>query len=395
MPRLLILAVLAVATWAVAPSAFALNDGSDAIEIDAKEWFNTPGHKLADLKDKIVVLEFWATWCPPCRDTIPHLIELHEKYKDRGVVIISLTGEDKSEIKSFVDKMKMTYAIGTESSTSRSYGVRGIPHAYVISPGGKVFWHGHPSAGLDTSIEDALKKTPPILVKPEDKARGEKLLAEAESLLAQKQFASAIAKLKETTGIKGVFEAKATAVKKTEELEKQAASDLDALLKKPDLEAHTAAQEFVKQYEGTAAIAKAKTELERLAQTPDVRRAAIEGKFAKESAELLAQAHALYKQREFPKALALYERVAKDYPASEAGKEAAAKAGEIRADKALMAQIDKTQNTRAAAGLLRMAKSYIANHDNASAREKLEQLVKDYGDTAEATEGEKLLKTLK
>ena len=66
------------------------SDGKAAPEISAAKWFNTESFSLANNSDKIVVVEFWATWCPPCRQSIPHLKELSENYKDKNVVFVSL-----------------------------------------------------------------------------------------------------------------------------------------------------------------------------------------------------------------------------------------------------------------------------------------------------------------
>src|SRR4051812_39785410 len=67
--------------------------GDAAPEIKAAAWLNSEALTLAQLNKKVVVVEFWATWCPPCRKSIPHLIEMNDKYKDKGVVIIGLTDE--------------------------------------------------------------------------------------------------------------------------------------------------------------------------------------------------------------------------------------------------------------------------------------------------------------
>jgi len=108
-----------------------------APEIQAAYWLNTDPLRLADLRGKIVVLEFWATWCPPCRTTIPHLIKMYEAYKDKGVVFVSLTNEPREKVEPFVKKMNMPYPIGGGSPSGRAYGVQGIPHAFIIAPSGE------------------------------------------------------------------------------------------------------------------------------------------------------------------------------------------------------------------------------------------------------------------
>lgn len=134
-------------------------------EINAARWLNTDVNPvtLANLRGKVVVLEFWATWCPPCRASIPHLVELHHKYKDQGVVIIGLTDEDydRANIGEFVQTMNMPYIIGTGSTSAQDYGVRGIPHAVVIGRDGRLIWRGHPMSGLDEAVQTALSGAAP------------------------------------------------------------------------------------------------------------------------------------------------------------------------------------------------------------------------------------------
>jgi len=147
-------------------SADSAKDGSGAKadlapEIQAGYWLNSAPLRLADLRGKIVVLEFWATWCPPCRTSIPHLIKMYDAYKDKGVALVSLTNEPRETVEPFVEKMKMLYPIGGGSPSGGAYGVRGIPHAFIISPAGEVVWEGHPMAGLEAAIEKQLEATPP------------------------------------------------------------------------------------------------------------------------------------------------------------------------------------------------------------------------------------------
>ncbi len=126
--------------------------GSPAPEVSATTWINSPGFKIADHKDSIVIVEFWATWCPPCRQSIPHLKKLNETYKDRGVVLVSLTDEPAETINEFNKKAGMDWTIGAGSSSGRDYGVKGIPSAFIVVDG-KIVWNDHPMNGLDEEIK--------------------------------------------------------------------------------------------------------------------------------------------------------------------------------------------------------------------------------------------------
>ena len=65
------------------------------------------------LKGKVVLLDFWATWCPPCRAAIPHLIKLYDKYKDEGLVVVgvSLDKGDRKEVVDFVKRNRIPYPV--------------------------------------------------------------------------------------------------------------------------------------------------------------------------------------------------------------------------------------------------------------------------------------------
>ena len=132
--------------------------GGNAPEISASAWLNGNGLKLADCKDKYVVVEFWATWCPPCRKSIPHLKSMNAKFKDKNVIFVSLTDEDKATVTAFNEKSptKMDWLVGTGSESGNDYRVRGIPHAFIIKEG-KVVWEGHPMGGLEEKLTELTK----------------------------------------------------------------------------------------------------------------------------------------------------------------------------------------------------------------------------------------------
>jgi len=158
--NLVLLMLVAFVLTALVPAFAAENFwvGKKPPEIKAADWLNTSKPlTIAGLKGKIVVVEFWATWCPPCRASIPHLIKMHNQFKDKGVVIIGLSAEDGSKVKSFANEMGMNYPVGMGSVSSKEYMVNGIPHAVVIGKDGKVVWEGHPMDGLDKKLEALTK----------------------------------------------------------------------------------------------------------------------------------------------------------------------------------------------------------------------------------------------
>lgn len=78
-------------SFVVSASFCAQNVGSDAPELSAGTWINADGFKLSDDKDLIVVVEFWATWCSQCRQSIPALRAIYNEYKEKGLILVSLT----------------------------------------------------------------------------------------------------------------------------------------------------------------------------------------------------------------------------------------------------------------------------------------------------------------
>ena len=98
--------------------------------------------RLADLRGKVVLIDFWATWCGPCIRAMPEIQKLHDQYREKGVVILGLSTEEKSfepKVRATVEKLKVTYAIACGGGdVSRAYGVRGIPNLLLIGPDGTV-----------------------------------------------------------------------------------------------------------------------------------------------------------------------------------------------------------------------------------------------------------------
>ena len=101
--------------------------------------------RLSDYKDKVVVLDLWATWCGPCRLEIPHLVDLHKEYSGKGVQVIGLTTEspqsDTERVRSFAKEMNINYKLGwarADVAQRLMAGNYSIPQTFVIAPGGRI-----------------------------------------------------------------------------------------------------------------------------------------------------------------------------------------------------------------------------------------------------------------
>ena len=99
-------------------------------------------HSLADYKGKWVVVNYWATWCPPCREEIPDLIKFHEQHRKQGgdAVVLGVNFEDvsKEQLTDFVEGQMITYPIlRSEPLAETPLGpVPGLPTSYIIAPDG-------------------------------------------------------------------------------------------------------------------------------------------------------------------------------------------------------------------------------------------------------------------
>ena len=96
---------------------------------------------LSDLKGKKVYLNFWATWCPPCRGEMPDIEKLYQETKDSDLVIIAVElGEPLDTVKSFIDQNKYHFKVllDTDQSVGASYNISAIPTSYFIDSDGKI-----------------------------------------------------------------------------------------------------------------------------------------------------------------------------------------------------------------------------------------------------------------
>ena len=191
--------LLVVASLSLAQS---LNIGDKAPQLNVAKWVKGSPQTLGN--GKITVIEFWATWCGPCRQSIPHLTELAHKYKGKvnfvGVSVWERQPADyTTKVPAFVKEFgsKMDYNVATEGNGAymaknwlTAAGENGIPSAFLVNKQGKISWIGHPMSGLDTAIDSALAGKENLAA-----ARASRAQANSKNTDAMKQQQNMMAKL--------------------------------------------------------------------------------------------------------------------------------------------------------------------------------------------------------
>jgi peroxiredoxin len=100
-----------------------------------------PETTLSDLRGQVVLINFWATWCPPCRAEMPAIQEVYDRYRDQGFVVLAVDlREGDAQVKGFIEQMELTFPIlmDRDGDVSERYRIRSIPTTYFVDRSGVI-----------------------------------------------------------------------------------------------------------------------------------------------------------------------------------------------------------------------------------------------------------------
>ena len=138
--------------------------GQPAREFELKDLDGSPV-RLSELRGKVVVLDFWATWCPPCRRELPAIEKLSREFEDKNVVVLGIDDEGVKTIRNYCRSTSLTFATLEDSSgkVHHAYAANAIPNVYIIRPDGIVAHHfvgSREASELRAAILDAASAAP-------------------------------------------------------------------------------------------------------------------------------------------------------------------------------------------------------------------------------------------
>lgn len=191
--RLVFIGLIVLAS---AAAGAALKIGEPAPPIEAEKWLNgTPVNPAKPDSNTIYVVEFFIAQDPVSKAALNALADLDRRYREQSVVVVGITEEPEEVITNVAARLNLDFRIALDANgtTADRYllGIDGVPHAFVVSPEGRILWSGHPLSGLESVIEAVLKKT----FDPAKAARVQEAEMELQSLLYAGETTQALSKV--------------------------------------------------------------------------------------------------------------------------------------------------------------------------------------------------------
>jgi thiol-disulfide isomerase/thioredoxin/outer membrane protein assembly factor BamD (BamD/ComL family) len=345
---------------------------------------------IEDLRGKIVLIDFWATWCGPCMREAPHMVEIYQKYHGKGLEIIGVSMDDnEAVVKPVMAQQHFTWPmfVDVREQITGPWDISGIPQVYLIGPDGDVLWEGHPS-NLDGAIEQAFKDHPPKLMWKDVEGNlvdAEKTLTAIQSAITSEDLPGALKKWNRipAEALKNATDKTAETVRTIQTAleqygEKELAQTQALLEQKQYDKAEELLKTLAERYGTLTTAEKARKTLATLQADPAIH---AERSALTRTSAALAQAKQALAAKDDPAAYKAFKYILTQYPDSPAAVEAQPYVAKYEADKQFMARIQGNAVDSKAKSLLNMAENYRRSDRKDLARKKYQEVIDQFPNT--------------
>lgn len=385
----------------LAPVAQAKVDVGDKPELQFQAVDGSPIN-LKQLEGKIVVVDFWATWCGPCMAEAPHMVDLNRKYHEQGLQIIGISLDtSKQKLLATVSEKEFDWPQYFDGKgggeVAGPWGVTGIPCTFIIGPDGDVLWRGHPG-NIDGPLADAFAKHPPRLVDQKTLAQAKTILDSAEQSLKGNDAAGAMKLLSkfptQARKDKAIDQRASDITKQLESFATTVLSQADALASEQKYTDAAAKLEEVSHLAPLPVAAKANEKLRKLMADPQARKALEAAEASTHADAALASARKLQSEKQDEKAYTAYKAIVANYPDTDSAKAAAQEVARYEKDAKFIKTVTSNAASAKAKSLLSMAQNYENAGRSDLAKKKYQAIIDQFPGTSFADQAKAAIKKL-
>ncbi len=359
---------------------------------------------LASYKGKMVIVDFWATWCGPCMAEAPHMVQINDQYKAKGlqVIGISLDQSGNDAAKGAVDHgFNWPQACDNgvwQSAYAQSWGVDSIPQTFLISPDGIVLWRGHPAL-IDQPLAAAFKDHPPQLVDPKVLADANSALDEVDQAIQSNDAPTAIKDLGKISPDALLDQKVSVRVQddqgKLQDAGSKMLADVEPLIQaKSYLDAISRLQDIAKAFFGSPTSDKARSRLDELMKDPACKAAVDAQRRQRTADDALAAAQSLQSQKKDMDAYLQFKQITANFSGTSAADTATKAIAVYEQDPDFVKAAKDAAVAVKAKSLLNLAEAYKRAGRTDLATVKLQRVIDDYPDTSFAQQARQALDQL-